>query len=365
MLREPILLTSISSALLSALCLTACSSGAENNGPFNGPTTQGDTSSGTSPTTGDDATTATVTVGEDSTSDGSSGDTTTPSVETSSTGAPGDAPAQLQWRLTEPTLDYGDIPVDGVASTVILLENVGEHLATSMATGTIPGDFSFPGGYPGTRGSCGTELEPAQTCRLDLRFGPTQIGPVQSSLSIEYYDGVNLGSPTQTEALTLRGGGQGVSANLLSNGDAETGNTQGWQVPTGLANWTTTGDAFGGSFAFTPTGAIVVTALDQSVDLSGWQDETSVPGLQYRVRARVRSNTGAHDYRVYIDLGDDFFSLSSGAQTDWTLVEHIAPLPAEVETATVRIECANNIVGAGPCDVSFDDVALQLLYPGP
>lgn len=363
MLREPLILTSNFFALLGALTLTACSSGADSNGTFDAPPTQSGTTAtdGTSPTTGTDD--ATATIGETSSTGSSSSEPTDATAETSSTGAPGDTPAQLQWTLEEPTLDYGDIPVESAASTLIVLENVGDTLATSMATGTIPGDFSFPGGYPGTDGTCGTELRAGETCRLDLRFGPTRIGPVQSSLQIEYYDGVNLGAPTQTDALTLLGGGQGESANLLLNGDAETGGTDNWNVPAGLANWTTTSDAFGGSFAFTPTGAIVVTALDQDVDLSNWQDETSVPGLRYRVRARVRSNTGEHDYRLYIDLGNDFFPLITGAQMDWTLVEHADDVPAGVENATVRIECANNKFGAGPCDVSFDDVALQLVYP--
>lgn len=358
-------MNSTSFALLGALTLAACSSGTTgNSGTFDAPPTTSQSDSGTTSdptiTTGGDDDTATSSDG--STSDSAATDTT-PTAGSSSDGPPGDAPAQLQWTLEQPSLDYGDIPVDGAATSLIVLENVGDNMATSMATGTIPGDFSFPGGYPGTEGTCGTELDAGETCRLDLRFGPTRIGPVQSSLVVEYYDGVNLAAPTQTDELTLLGGGQGESANLLLNGDAETGDTEGWIVPSGLANWTTTTEAFGGSFAFTPTGAIVVTALDQNVDLSGWNDDTSVPGLRYRVRARVRSNTGEHDYRLYIDLGNDFLPLITGAQTDWTLAEHADEVPAGIDSGTVRIECANNKFGAGPCDVSIDDVTLQLVYP--
>lgn len=358
-------MNSTSYALVGALTLTACSSGTSGNtGTFDAPATASQSGSGTSTdptiTTGGDDDTATSS-GSSSTDPFTTG--TTPTADPSSSGDPGDAPALLQWTLEQPSLDYGDIPVDGAASSIIVLENVGDHPATSMATGTIPGDFSFPGGYPGTEGTCSTELDAGETCRLDMRFGPTRLGPVQSSLLIEYYDGVNLASPTQTDELTLLGAGQGESANLLLNGDAETGDTQGWIVPSGLANWTTTSEAFGGNFAFTPTGAIVVTALDQGVDLSDWNHDTAVPGLRYRVRARVRSNTGEHDYRLYIDLGDDFLPLITGAQTDWTLAEHADELPAGIDSATVRIECANNKFGAGPCDVSVDDVTLQLVYP--
>jgi len=365
MLRGPLILSSTSFALLGALTLTACSSGtAGNSGTFDATATASQSGSGTTAdptiTTGGDDDTGTS-GGSSSTDDPTTG--TTPTAESSSTGAPGDAPALLQWTLEEPSLDYGDIPVDGAGSSIILLENVGDNTATSMATGSIPGDFSFPGGYPGTEGTCGTELEAGQTCRLDLRFGPTRIGPVQSSLQIEYYDGVNLASPAQTEALTLLGAGQGESANLLLNGDAELGDTEHWSVPLGSPNWTTTGAAFGGSYAFTPTGAFIVSVLDQAVDLSDWQDETSIAGLRYRVRARTRSNTAAHSYRVYINLGNDFSQLIDGSDASWTLVEQADDVPLGTTQATVRIECANNEIAGGPCDVAFDDVTLQMVYP--
>ncbi|MGH1342233.1 MAG: hypothetical protein ACRBN8_11810 [Nannocystales bacterium] len=357
-------MNSTSFALVGALTLAACSSGtAGNSGTFDPSpsTSQNDTDA-----------TATITTGGDDDDTGTSGESSggiPPTTETtvtdgsSSTGDVADTPALLQWTLGQPSLDYGDIPVDGAASSLIVLENVGGHTATSMATGTIPGDFSFPGGYPGTEGTCGTELEAGQTCRLDLRFGPTRIGPVQSTLLIEYYDGVNLAAPTTTEALTLLGAGQGESPNLLVNGDAESGNTEHWTVPTGLPSWTTTGTAFGGSFAFAPTGAFGVAVLDQSVDLSNWQDDTSIAGLRYRVRARTRTANPDHSYRVYIDLGDDFVPLVNGSEANWTLVEQANALPLETPEATVRIECANNVFSGGPCDVVFDDVTLQLVYP--
>lgn len=366
MLRGPLILNSTCFALLGTLTLTACSSGAAGNGgTFNAPATTSQDDSGT---TGDTITTAadddTATSGESSTTDDPTTEPPT-TAGSSSTGTPLDTPADLQWTLGQPSLDYGDIPVDDSATTIIVLENIGGHAATSMATGSIPGDFSFPGGYPGTDGTCGTELGAGESCRLDLRFGPNRIGPVESSLIIEYYDGVNLASPTQTDELALIGAGQGESANLLINGDAEAGEGQlaPWAVPTGFPSWTTTNAAFGGSFAFAPGGAFVVSVLDQDVDLSNWQDDTSMQGLRYRVRARARANTSGHGYRVYIDLGNDFLPLIDGAEASWTLVEHADEVPLGTTEATVRIECVNNKIGGGPCNVAFDDVTLQLVYP--
>lgn len=363
MLREPLTLISTSFALLGGLTLTACSSGASGSGAFDAPPT---TTSGPSVTTDPPSSTDSGSGETGAPGESSSGDeptTATTTTDPSTTGVAGESPALLQWTLARPIVNYGDIPVDGAASTIIELENVGDHAATSIATGTIPGDFSFPGGYPGTEGTCGTELGAGQTCRLDLRFGPNRIGPVESSFALDYYDGVNLGLPTQTEVLTLRGGGQGESANLLLNGGAETGDTESWEAPLGLASWTTSDVAFGGAFSFTPTGAFGVAVLDQDVALGDSRDETSVEGLRYRIRARARSDNGSHNYRVLINLGADFEEQAGGTETSWTLLEHAEALPAGVSDATVRIECGNGNLGGGPCDVLFDDVTLQLVYP--
>lgn len=366
MLREPLTLISTSFALLGGLTLTlaACSSGASgSSGAFDAPaSTTGGPSVTTDPTSGTGSGSGeTGTPFE--TSSGDAPTTATTATETSATDGVGDGPALLEWTLTRPIVNYGNIPVDGAASTIIELENVGDHAATSIATGTIPGDFSFPGGYPGTEGTCGTELGAGETCRLDLRFGPNRIGPVESSLALEYYDGINLGVPTQTEVLALRGGGQGESANLLLNGGAETGDTESWEVPLGFGAWTTSDVAFAGDFSFTTGGAFGVTLLNQTVTLDDWRDETSAEGLRYRVRSRARSNNGDDSYRILIDIGAGFVELAGGTETAWTLLEHADTLPTGTSEATVRIECGNNQPLGGDCEVLFDEVTLQLVYP--
>lgn len=356
MLRAPLSSRFASPLLVYAVSLAACSSGSSGNSgtfsvpnPTSGPTTDPESSGEGSGSSSD----ASDTTGID--------DTTTGEVDPATT-APGDSPAQLVWTIDNAIVDYGNVPVDASTTTIIELENVGDHPATSLVTGTIPGDFSFPGGYPGTDGTCGEMLAPQAKCRLDLRFGPTQVGPVESSLSLEYYDGVDLSAPTMTEALTLRGAGQGESENLLINGDAETGELAPWTVPAGSANWELSETAFGGTYAFTPTGAILVTSLAQTADVSAWQDPTAVPGVQFRVRARVRSLTG-HTYRLYVSFGNSEQSVGNGTQATWNLLEHTGALPVDATSATVRLECANDEFGAAPCDVLFDDVALQMVYP--
>lgn len=345
--------------LTGTLPLLGCSSGASSsNGTFNVPPTTTDGSeSDTTGSTSDDPTFAT---------DGSTDASTTDAPDLSTTGSSGgdlpDSAAFLEWSVADSALDYGAIPVDDDTSSIVLLENTGGHAATSIATGLIPGPFSFPGGYPGTEGDCGTELGPGESCRLDLRFGPNRVGPVESALVLDYYDGVNLDAPTQTNPLVLRGGGSGESANLLVNGDAETGEVAPWTVPAAMANWQTTDVAYGGMWAFTPTGALTVTALEQTVSLTNWNDDVAVSGLRYRVRARARSN-GEHTYRVFINFGDDYESLAEAENTSWTLVEEADLLPLDAEQVVVRIECANGLFSAGPCDVQFDDVTLQLVYP--
>ena len=245
MFRSPLTLLSTSLALPAAALLLACSSGASgSSGTFNAP-----------PTTGDDFGSSTSGNVTTDSSDGSDAETSLPGSTTdepdgttgsTSTGEdlPG-GPAVLEWSIDGNTIDYGSIPVDESTTSAIVLENVGGSTATSIATGLITGDYSFPGGYPGNDGDCGTELAAGETCRLDLRFGPTRVGPTQSELVLEYYDGVNLGAPIETEALTLVGAGQGESDNLLINGNAEDGSVEPWSVGFGQANWQISEQAFG------------------------------------------------------------------------------------------------------------------------
>ncbi len=338
-----------------------CSSGASGNSGTFGRTTESAGDTGTTdgdPTTDPDSGTtrgqgSTTTAADDSSTGAESSDTTGSSSEG----------ARLEWSVAGGVIDYGSIPTGSASSNLIELENVGLQAATSISTATIPGGFSFPGGFPGTDGTCGTELPAGASCLLQLRFGPTQVGPVESSLVLDYYDGVDLSAPTQTSTLTLRGGGQGESANLLQNGDAETGALAPWNWPNLRAGWTITASAFGGSYAFVPSGAFLLTHLQQTVDLSAWNDETAAPGLQYRVRARVRSGDPDYQYRVYVLFGDEVVLMGGGSESEWTLVETTAMLPEAVEGATVSLECANGAVAGGPCDVTFDEIAFQLVYP--
>jgi len=350
-------------SLALTLALTACSSGATGtSGTFNVPSTETDDGESTDGET--EVATVTATDGPQDTTSSSSTSGTGPgpsATGTSSGDAPGDA-AVLEWSVDDPQLDFGAVPVDDAATATIELENVGGLPATSLTTGLIPGNFSFPGGYPGAGGDCDVDLAPGTSCRLALRYGPTAVGPVESQLVLEYFDGLDLGAPTQTAPLVLRGGGQGTSANLLTNGDAETGEVAPWATGVGQGNWQTTDEAFGGEFAFSPTGAFLITSLNQDVGLGPWRHSTSVPGVRYRVRARVRSD-GDHLYRLLLTVGDAApILLDEGSETSWTLIEATDVLPPEGEGATVRLECENSEAGA-PCNVLVDDVMLQMTYP--
>ncbi len=363
MFRSPLTSFSTFSTLSAAVSLVACSSGASgSSGTFNAPPTAGDDSSSggtvsdvtTDPGDGSDTESATTLA---------SSTTDEPAATSSSTSTGDDLPtggALLEWSIDANTIDYGSIPVDEAVTTAVVLENVGGSTATSMATGLIAGDYSFPGGYPGTDGDCGTELAPGETCRLDLRFGPTRVGPTQSELVLQYYDGVNTGAPIETETLALVGAGQGESDNLLINGDAEGGSLDPWF---GVVNWQLSDQAFGGNASFQPAGAFGVTTLEQEVSVAPWNDETAVAGLRYRVRARARSE-GVHPYGISINTqgGNNYVAIANGTETGWTLIEHTAELPLEATDFTVRLEC-NNGFEAGPCDVLFDDVMLQMVYP--
>ena len=107
-----------------------------------------------------------------------------------------------------------------------------------------------------------------------------------------------------------------------------------------------------------------MTSLEQTISLASWNDETAVAGLRYRVRARARSE-GEHTYRVFINTqgGNNYEPVANGTETAWNLIEHSAELPVGATDFIVRLECANGGFEAGPCNILFDDVTLQMVYP--
>jgi len=84
----------------------------------------------------------------------------------------------------------------------ITVTNGGSYSSTSIAVDTLmAAPFTFTGGsYPGTSGTCGSELSPGGSCQLRLTFNPVLVGVYAESLILGYSTG--LAASTATLSLT-------------------------------------------------------------------------------------------------------------------------------------------------------------------
>ena len=87
--------------------------------------------------------------------------------------------------------DMGTQPVDsGGTSQVFTLANEGPVAVSALSVEGLPSyqsHFDFEGGtYPGTGGTCGTALEPGQTCTMAIAFTPTTTGSKSATIYIDF-----------------------------------------------------------------------------------------------------------------------------------------------------------------------------------
>ncbi|MEM6291673.1 MAG: hypothetical protein AAGA54_10425 [Myxococcota bacterium] len=348
-------------ALLAMTAASACTFDAADSGglapggvaPTDDTTTAGETSGGSS--SGNVSTSTGI--------DAASSSSTSAAESSSSTSGIEDGPAVLQWRLNTPAIDFGAIPLEMGATSVVRLENVGGRTATSIDAQPIPGAFSFPGGFPGNDGDCSTDLAAGASCKVQVRFGPQAVGVVQSSVDVVYYDGVDLSAPTEAEPLVLIGGGRGESENLLVNGGAESGLVDPWSAQIFSGLWGVVEDAYAGTYAFAPAGVVPqTTTMTQSPSLDDYAEQLSSPGIRYRLRGRARTNDAEHSYSISIGFDAASETIVDGNASGWTplYVEGVIPLGAT--DVTLQLEC-NKAELLGSCEARFDNLELHLLYP--
>lgn len=115
-----------------------------------------------------------------------------------------------------PTFNFGTVTSGQVKDQSFTVSNSGGSSASSMAAVALAAPFSFKGGtYPGTGGTCGTDLAPAANCTIVVRFAPSAAAVSNATLRVNYNDGT--AAKNTTRAMT--GTGQGIPlANLAFNG---------------------------------------------------------------------------------------------------------------------------------------------------
>lgn len=79
-------------------------------------------------------------------------------------------------------------PVGSAAITQVFTLTNQEAVPVSLSVAGLPtNDFGFVGGaYPGTGGTCGATLAPAQTCTIELAYTPTTSGSVVAPVAIQF-----------------------------------------------------------------------------------------------------------------------------------------------------------------------------------
>lgn len=100
------------------------------------------------------------------------------------------------------SFNYGFVPSGLTALHTFLVSNGGGRIASGLSPQpfTLP-NFSFPGGYPGTGGTCGSSLDPGASCDLVVAFVPT-VGDL-------YADQIGLSYSAGVASLALAGIGSG------------------------------------------------------------------------------------------------------------------------------------------------------------
>jgi len=71
------------------------------------------------------------------------------------------------------------------------VSNAGGLNATALGETGLTGNFSMPGGYPGTGGDCGDPILPAPggDCTIVVRFNPSTAGDYASFIKLDYHNG--------------------------------------------------------------------------------------------------------------------------------------------------------------------------------
>ncbi|RME18397.1 MAG: DUF2341 domain-containing protein [Bdellovibrio sp.] len=117
----------------------------------------------------------------------------------------GQTPASLTITVISDPFNFGVVATGDSKTSTYLVTNNGGVDATGISGGVFTNaEFSFPTGYPGTGGTCGATLAPANTCTIVVQFAPTASGVLNDTITINYNDGVN----PQSATAAIQGEGQ-------------------------------------------------------------------------------------------------------------------------------------------------------------
>jgi len=270
-----------------------------------------------------------------------------------------------------PTFDYGGVPLGVERMHEFTVTNTGNDTAEGINGLPMAGAFTYEDfAFPGTSGDCGNSLAAGANCIVSITFDPADLGVQLGVLAVSYD-----GAPDAIRPLL--GGGEGQSANLLSNPGGEDAGVppSGW-TDVGNGTWVTTPNWEG--VVFPNSGLLFISAntgnhsppfrLVQSVDVSTWASTIDMGVMRFSVEGYARAWGDDNDeYRIRLHYSDgagaDLGSWSSGWDTgsSWSLVNNTAPAPVNTRAIEVELGCRKS--SGSFCDAYYDDLDLHAVFP--
>jgi alpha-tubulin suppressor-like RCC1 family protein len=185
-----------------------------------------------------------------------------------------------------PSYNFGSIAKSYTSDKTLTVTNVGGTSATAITPSALAATLNYKGGaYPGTGGTCGTTLGVSGTCTIVVRFAPVAAAATNTTLTLDYNDGIAAAST----ALPLSGTGATITKVVGGDGHTcalySTGVVRCW----GSDSNGQLGNAGGNADSATP---VAVTGISTATDIAAGTNHTCARLSNSRIQCWGADNHG-------------------------------------------------------------------------
>ncbi|MCJ8275610.1 MAG: choice-of-anchor D domain-containing protein, partial [Bdellovibrionales bacterium] len=114
------------------------------------------------------------------------------------------------------TYDYGSLSVASSATHTFTINNSGGATATALSETGLSAPFDYLGGsYPGTGGTCSTDLATGSNCTIVVEYSPIAATADSDTITLDYNDG----NTVQVATIGLQGTGVNLALLTISESD--------------------------------------------------------------------------------------------------------------------------------------------------
>ncbi|HMN68444.1 MAG TPA: choice-of-anchor D domain-containing protein, partial [Bdellovibrionales bacterium] len=114
-----------------------------------------------------------------------------------------------------PTYNFGLVAVGGASEVTLTVTNSGQFAASAMSGGGLALPYIFKGGtYPGTGGTCSSNLNAGLSCTIVVRYSPSATGTQTDTVDLSYFNGASA----QVSNRDLSGTGAAPASLAISDG---------------------------------------------------------------------------------------------------------------------------------------------------